>query len=60
VNRYAEIPLVIQDDRLRSHLLSGRVRAGDVETFLAILREQFAIEATSSEGRIALRTRSGG
>jgi len=58
VNRYSEVPLVIEDARLKSHLLSGRVRAGDVDTFLTILKAQFGIEATERSGSIYLTSRA--
>jgi transmembrane sensor len=57
VNRYTDKPLRIDDARLKSHLISGRVRVGDVETLLSILKEQFGIESASREGQIVLTAR---
>lgn len=54
VNRYASTQVVVEDPRLKVRVLSGRVRIGDLETFLSLLRVQFGIEAVERNGKIAL------
>jgi transmembrane sensor len=54
VNRYASTQVVVEDPRLKARVLSGRVRIGDLETFLSLLKVQFGIEAVERNGTIAL------
>ena len=43
VERYTTVEFVLLDDRLKTQTLSGRFRAGDVETLLALLETNFRI-----------------
>lgn len=43
VERYTTVEFVLLDDELRSQTLSGRFRAGDIDTLLALLEANFQI-----------------
>lgn len=43
VERYTTVEFVLLDDELKSETLSGRFRAGDVDTLLALLEANFQI-----------------
>ena len=43
VERYTTVEFVIIDEHLKSQILSGRFRAGDVDTLLALLEANFQI-----------------
>lgn len=57
VNRYTDVPLVIEGPALKSQLISGRVRVGDIETFRFIRRERFDIDSVPRGAVIALSSR---
>ena len=54
VNRYTDATFVIADDRVRSILLSGSFKVGDVESVRFALKG-FGVASHVEEGRIVLR-----
>jgi len=55
VERYTTVEFVVLDESLKSKLLTGRFRTGDVETLLVLLRENFNIHHEfDGENRVLL------
>ena len=55
VGRYTTIEFIILDEELKKKKISGRYRAGDVDTLLAVLRENFNIvHEWKDEGTVLL------
>lgn len=58
VGRYTTIEFVFLDDELKDEMILGRYKAGDVESFLAGLRENMSIAYERTvDGRILLGSR---
>ncbi|GAA0625029.1 FecR family protein [Brevundimonas kwangchunensis] len=55
VNRYSPSPVELRDDRISSVRVSGVFDAGDVDGFVAALRDLYALEATRApDGHLVL------
>lgn len=55
MNRHFDTPLVLDDEALRSHRISGRFRVGDSESFAASLAERFDLQQFRQANAIHLR-----
>lgn len=55
VNRYAAIPIVIQDQRLATIKVSGGMKVGDTEAFLYAISDRFEVTVDRRADRIILR-----
>jgi transmembrane sensor len=60
VNRYTAKPIVIDDERIGSLLITGTVLQGSPKDWIASLEEGFGLQAVEEPGRIVLRARWGG
>lgn len=55
VNRYSSKPIELRDDRISSIRVSGVFNAGDVDGFVAALRDLYRLEAvTAADGHVIL------
>ncbi len=55
VNRYSPSPVELRDDRISTIRVSGVFDAGDVDAFVAALRDLYALEATRApDGHLVL------
>ncbi|UQV18540.1 hypothetical protein MU852_00925 [Brevundimonas albigilva] len=55
VNRYTSKPIELRDERISSIRVSGVFNAGDIDGFVAALRDLYHLEAaTAADGHLIL------